>query len=159
MSCSIASVLGAIGDRWGALILRDLLLGLSRYDDLRRSTDITNATLTDRLRHLEQSGLVERQLYQTGPERYEYCLTPQGRDIALVIHALAQVGDQWNLAGLEGPPVQFVNAQSGHPVKLAVVDETSGKEVRYQEVRVVAGPGADDITRWRLAKSAKESLA
>jgi len=51
MACSIAGVLEAIGDRWAVLILRDLSLGLSRYDDLRRSTGITNATLSDRLKH------------------------------------------------------------------------------------------------------------
>ena len=59
MTCSIASVMGALGDRWGALIMRDLTLGLTRYDDLRRSTGVTNATLADRLKMLEQSGLIE----------------------------------------------------------------------------------------------------
>ncbi|WP_047474004.1 winged helix-turn-helix transcriptional regulator, partial [Delftia sp. ZNC0008] len=84
MACSIATTLEAVGDRWAMLVLRDLMLGLSRYDDLRKSTDITNATLTDRLRQLEQSGLVERRLYQSGPDRYEYLLTPKGRDLSLV---------------------------------------------------------------------------
>ena len=52
MACSIAGVLEAIGDRWAVLILRDLSLGLARYEDLRRSTGVTNATLSDRLKHL-----------------------------------------------------------------------------------------------------------
>ncbi|PKD78524.1 transcriptional regulator, partial [Escherichia coli] len=55
MVCSIATVLDAVGDRWAMLILRDLVLGLRRYDDLRRSTGIANATLADRLRQLEQN--------------------------------------------------------------------------------------------------------
>jgi DNA-binding HxlR family transcriptional regulator len=155
MACSVAGVLGAIGDRWGTLILRDLLLGLRRYDDLRKSTDITNATLTDRLRHLEQSELIERRQYQTGPDRYEYLLTPKGRDIALVILALAQVGDEWNLGKLSGPPLRFINSHSGRPVKLALLDEESGEHVGFQEVRIEAGPGADDLVRWRLTKSRK----
>ena len=53
MTCSIAGVLEAIGDRWAVLILRDLSLGLRRYEDLRHSTGVTNATLSDRLKHLE----------------------------------------------------------------------------------------------------------
>jgi DNA-binding HxlR family transcriptional regulator len=77
MARSIATTLEAVGDRWAMLVLRDLMLGLSRYDDLRKSTDITNATLTDRLRQLEQSGLVERRLYQSGPDRYESCSRPR----------------------------------------------------------------------------------
>jgi DNA-binding HxlR family transcriptional regulator len=78
MVCSIAGVLEAVGDRWAVLILRDLSLGLSRYEDLRRSTDVTNATLSDRLRHLEDNGLIERRQYRSNPERYEYVLTQNG---------------------------------------------------------------------------------
>ena len=89
MACSIAGVLDAIGDRWAVLILRDLSLGLSRYEDLRRSTGVTNATLSDRLKHLEDNALIERRRYQLNPERHEYFLTPKGRDIILVIQALA----------------------------------------------------------------------
>src|SRR5262245_23058111 len=59
MVCSIAGVLDAVGDRWAVLILRDLSLGLSRYEDLRKSTDVTHATLSDRLKHLENNELIE----------------------------------------------------------------------------------------------------
>ena len=91
MVCSIAGVLDAVGDRWAMLILRDLGLGLRRYDDLRKSTGVTHATLSDRLKHLEANSLIGRRLYQTGPDRYEYVLTRKGADIILVIQALAQI--------------------------------------------------------------------
>ena len=74
MACSIAGVLDAVGDRWAMLILRDLGLGLSRFEDFRRSTGVTNATLSDRLRQLEQNELIERRQYQTGPDRYKALL-------------------------------------------------------------------------------------
>ena len=95
MVCSIAGVLDAVGDRWAMLILRDLGLRLCRYDDLHRSTGVTHATLSDRLKHLEENDLIERRLYQTKPDRYEYALTCKGSDIILVIQALARVGDRW----------------------------------------------------------------
>jgi DNA-binding HxlR family transcriptional regulator len=152
MVCSIAGVLDAVGDRWAMLILRDLGLGLSRYEELRKSTGITHATLSDRLKHLEENGLIERRQYQTGPDRYEYVLTRKGRDILLVIQALAQVGDKWQIAGEAGPPLKFVNKNSGRAVKLALVDEKSGEMVRFGDVRPQAGPGADDLVRWRLTK-------
>jgi len=152
MVCSIAGVLDAVGDRWAMLILRDLGLGLRRYDDLRKSTDVTHSTLSDRLKHLEANGLIERRLYQTGPDRYEYVLTRKGVDLILVIQALAQVGDKWQVTGDEGPPLKFVNRNSGRPVKLALVDEKSGEIVRLRDVRPSAGPGADDLVRWRLEK-------
>src|SRR5258707_14656422 len=107
MVCSIAGVLEAVGDRWAVLILRDLSLGLSRYEDLRRSTDVTNATLSDRLKQLEENELVERRRYQVNPERYEDVLTAKGRDIILVIQALAQVGGKWAVSGDAGPPLKL----------------------------------------------------
>jgi DNA-binding HxlR family transcriptional regulator len=152
MVCSIAGVLDAVGDRWAMLIVRDLELGLSRYEDLRKSTGITHATLSDRLKHLEENELIERRQYQTGPNRYEYVLTRKGWDILLVIQALAQVGDKWQIAGEAGPPLKFVNKNSGRAVKLALVDEKSGEMVRLRDVRPEAGPGADDLVRWRLTK-------
>jgi len=154
MTCSIADVLGAVGDRWGILIVRDLMLGLSRYDALQRSTGITNATLADRLKFLEGTGLIERRRYQTKPDRHDYLLTDKGKDLALVIHALAQIGDKWNLADLPGVPLKFLNAKSGGPVKLAPVDVITGEAVQAQDVRVEAGPGADDLMRWRLQNAA-----
>ena len=152
MVCSIAGVLDAVGDRWAMLILRDLGLGLRRYDDLRKSTGVTHATLSDRLKHLEANGLIERRLYQAGPDRYEYVLTRKGADIILVIQALAQIGDKWQVAGDKGPPLKFVNQNSGRLVKIALVDEKSGEVVRLRDVRPQAGPGADDLVRWRLTK-------
>ena len=155
MVCSIAGVLDSLGDRWAVLILRDLSLGLSKYEDLRKSTGVTNATLSDRLRHLEENGLVERQLYQTGPDRYEYVLTRKGGDLMLVLQALLQVGDKWAVTGEAGPPLKFVNRNTGRAVKLALVEEKSGETVRLKDVRPQAGPGADDLVRWRLAKFAQ----
>jgi DNA-binding HxlR family transcriptional regulator len=150
MACSIAGVMDAIGDRWAVLILRDLSLGLSRYEDLRRSTGVTNATLSDRLKHLEDHELVERRQYQTNPERYEYRLTAKGRDTILVLQALLQVGDKWAVSGDAGPPLKFVDRKTGHPVKLARVDSETGQGVRLQDVQPQAGPGADELVRWRL---------
>jgi DNA-binding HxlR family transcriptional regulator len=152
MVCSIAGVLDAVGDRWAMLILRDLGLGLRRYDDLRKSTGVTNATLSDRLKHLEENELIERRLYQSGPDRYEYVLTRKGADVILVIQALAQVGDKWQIAGEKGPPLKFINQGSGRAVKVALVDEKSGEVVPRRDVRPQAGPGADDLVRWRLTK-------
>jgi DNA-binding HxlR family transcriptional regulator len=150
MACSIAGVLEAIGDRWAVLILRDLSLGLSRYEDLRRSTDVTNATLSDRLKHLEDHELVERRQYQTNPERYEYVLSSRGRDTILVLQALLQVGDKWAVSGDAGPPLKFIDRKTGRAVKLARVDNETGQCVRLQDVQPQAGPGADELVRWRL---------
>ncbi len=149
MACSIAGVLEAIGDRWAVLVLRDLSLGLARYEDLRRSTGVTNATLSDRLKHLEDNKLIERRRYQVNPERYEYVLTRKGRDTILLLQALAQVGDKWAVSGDAGPPLEFVNRKTGSAVKLAMVDGETGQRVRAEDLLPQAGPGADELVRWR----------
>jgi DNA-binding HxlR family transcriptional regulator len=150
MACSIAGVLEAIGDRWAVLILRDLSLGLARYEDLRRSTGVTNATLSDRLKHLEDNELIGRRRYQVDPERYEYVLTAKGRDTMLLMQALLQVGDKWAVSGNAGPPLEFVNRKTGGAVKLAMVDQETGQRVRAEDLLPQEGPGADDLVRWRL---------
>ena len=153
MACSMASVMGALGDRWGALIVRDLYLGLRRYDDLRQSTGASNATLSDRLKSLQQSGLVERHQYQSRPDRYEYRLTLRGQEIGLVLLAMVQVGDRWNVDGLDGPPLQFFDAGSGRRVLLNLVDAETGQPVAPERLSIEAGPGADDLMRWRLERA------
>jgi DNA-binding MarR family transcriptional regulator len=111
---------------------------------------VTNATLSNRLKHLEDNELIERSRYQTNPERYEYVLTAKGRDTILVMQALLQVGDKWAVSGSAGPPLKFVDRKTGHAVKLAMVDNETGQRVRTQDLQPQAGPGADELIHWRL---------
>src|ERR1700730_15059292 len=129
MTCSIAGALETIGDRWAVLILRDLMYGLGRYEDLRGSTGVTHATLSDRLKHLEDNGLITRRRYQLKPERHEYILTRKGRDTVLLAHAVRKPGEQWAVTGSQRPPVRLVERKSGRAVKLALVDAETGVAV------------------------------
>lgn len=150
MVCSVAGVMGALGDRWGLLVMRDILLGLRRYDDFRQSSGITNATLTDRLKSLERNGLVDRRRYQTRPDRYEYIPSNKGRDIGLIVQAMIQVGDKWNVAARNGPPLRLVERQSGHATRLAVIDVKTGAEIAAGQLVPKIGPGADELMKWRV---------
>lgn len=79
--------------KWTMLVMRDLLQGTRRFSELRSSlAGISPKTLTDRLRELESSGLVERTFHQEIPPRVEYRLTPRGRTLEPVIAALAAWG-------------------------------------------------------------------
>lgn len=151
MVCSVAGALKAVGDRWSFLIVRDLSLGLCRYDDLQRSTDIPSTTLAERLKHLEHTGMIERRQYQDNPPRYEYMLTRKGREFGLVIAALAQWGDRWDAAGTGDPPVRFVDRTSGRKAKLKYVDAISGEPVKARDIEARPGRGADELVHWRLS--------
>lgn len=147
MRCSIAGALEAIGDRWALLLIRDLSLGLSRYDELRASTGIPDATLAARLKHLTGTGLVERVRYQERPPRDEYRLTPKGRDLWKVSVALREWGDRWDATGYGQPTIEMVDRGSGHPLVLALVDAETGLQVPAERVQLRPGPGADDRVR------------
>ncbi|WP_200890647.1 winged helix-turn-helix transcriptional regulator [Pseudomonas nitroreducens] len=158
MVCSIAGVMAAIGDRWGLLILRDLVLGISRYDGFRRSSGVTNATLSDRLKHLEANGLITRRSYQLNPERFEYLLTPQGRQIAPLMLVLAQIGDGLDLSGADAPPLKFLSRKSGSDVGWGLFDQSTGEQLSPLDIAIVEGPGADDLMRWRLSQTERRHV-
>jgi DNA-binding HxlR family transcriptional regulator len=151
MVCSIAGVMAVIGDRWGLLILRDLVLGLCRYEDFRHSSGVTNATLSDRLKHLEANGLIERWRYQVNPERFEYLLTQKGWQIASVMPVLAQIGDRCDVSGASAPPLKFVNRKTGADVEWGFIDKSTGEQLSALDLAIKEGPGADDLVRWRLS--------
>jgi DNA-binding HxlR family transcriptional regulator len=92
-ACPIARTLDLIGDRWTLLILRDLFLGKTRFGEFRRSDPAPPpALLTQRLRRLEENGLVERTVANERPPRAEYRLTPKGRTLAPVLREMAAWG-------------------------------------------------------------------
>jgi DNA-binding HxlR family transcriptional regulator len=92
--CSIADALEIVGDRWSLLIIRELGLGVRRFNDIRRHTGAPRETLALRLRKLEQSGVIERRRYRENPPRDEYVLTPAGEDIAPVLGSLRAWGER-----------------------------------------------------------------
>lgn len=151
MRCSIAGALELIGDRWSLLIIRDLSLGLSRYDELRASTGIPAATLASRLKHLGASGIIERVRYQERPPRDEYRLTRMGRDLWKVSLALREWGDRWDASGYGAPTVETVDRATGRLLTLALVDAETGQMVPLDRAALRPGPGADDTVRRLLA--------
>lgn len=97
--CPIANTLDLVGDRWSLLIVRDLLFGERRYGDLAGSFEsIPTNTLADRLRKLEEAGIVAREQYSDRPPRYSYHLTARGRALGPVLEAIAD----WGLAHIPG---------------------------------------------------------
>jgi len=129
-----------IGEWWTLLILRDLFIGLSRFDDLRADLGIASNILSDRLDTLVGRGIVERRPYQEHPARSEYVLTPKGEDLFPVIAALMRWGDRWE-ADAAGPPALVVHAECGEVTQAVVVCSHCGLALRADNVTTMAGPG------------------
>jgi DNA-binding HxlR family transcriptional regulator len=139
MACSMARSLELIGDWWTPLIIRDLHLGVDRFDSLAEDLGISRNLLTTRLAHLTEHGIVTRDRYSEHPPRDRYVLTEAGQALMPVLMALTAWGDRW-AAPDEGPPMLFEHR--GHPCTPRVSCGTCGEKVGLGEVKVMPGPGA-----------------
>lgn len=142
-SCSVARTAALVGDAWTVLVLRDLLNGIRRFDDLAHHLGIARNVLVRRLTALVDAGLVDRVPYREPGrrERHEYRLTPAGRDLRPVVLAMLEYGDR-HLAGPEGPPLRVEHVGCDAPVHVEVRCAHGHVVESGTRLRSVPGPGA-----------------
>ena len=153
MQCRIARRLERVGEWWSILILRDAFYGLTRFDEFQRSLGVAPNMLTRRLSALVEAGLLERRRYSERPPRYEYVLTPRGRDFRPVLLTLLAWGNKHFAP--EGASVQVADRDTGALAEPVVVDRVSGRPIAAPDFVLVPGPAADALTRERVARRAK----
>ncbi len=140
--CSIAKSLEVIGERWSLLIVRDVMNGKRRFDELQGSLGVARNVLSARLQRLVEEDILERRRYQTSPERFEYFLTEKGLDLWPSLIALLGWGDRHS-AGPAGPPMLIVHKECGGPVSDRGVCERCGKVLEARDAKALPGPGLD----------------
>ncbi|BCK52985.1 winged helix-turn-helix transcriptional regulator [Nocardia wallacei] len=140
MACSIARTLDVIGEPWSPLILRDVWVGYTRFDQIQADLGISRKVLTERLNHLVDSGILERRPYDSRP-RYEYALTPQGAELVDLLMVMVRWGDKW-LAGKAGPPVLYRHHACGEFSSVDLRCAHCGEPMHAGDVELLPGPGA-----------------
>ena len=91
--CPVEYTAVLIANKWKIIILRELLTGTKRYNELTRSVvGISSKVLTENLRDLEKDGIISRVVYPEVPPKVEYSLTEKGEDLKEVIEAMKQFG-------------------------------------------------------------------
>lgn len=139
-SCPVAKTLEVIGDRWTLLVVRDLLGGTKRFQDLLTTLPgIAPNILSARLKLMEEHGLIARRLYSDHPPRAEYTLTDRGRELGTVVGALAAWGGRH-----VHKQTKLVHVGCGHPVSVGYYCPGCGEGVRGADVAVTrarARPG------------------
>ena len=140
-TCSLARTLAVIGDRWTLMVLREAFLKVRRFDDFQSRLGIARRVLTERLSHLVEHGVLEKQAYQTRPLRHEYRLTAKGRDLYPALLSLVHWGDR-HYAGADGPPVVHTHISCGHEFHSVLSCSECGEPVEARAVTVRPGPGA-----------------
>ncbi len=94
--CPVLATARIVSGKWTLLVLRDLAAGPCRFTTLERSlSGISPRTLSQRLRVLEEEGVIARQVFPEAPPRVEYRLTAKGRDLAPIVQAMRLYGEQW----------------------------------------------------------------
>lgn len=145
--CPIARSLGRIGDSWSIIILRDAFAGFTRFDEFQKNSNVAPNILSRRLKDLVEDGLLEKVCYSSAPPRYEYHLTPLGRDFRPVLLALLQWGNQH--FSPEGPQMQLVETSTQRPVDMMMVDQQTGEAITSAKYSLIPGPNAAPVIKYR----------
>ncbi len=141
MACSLARTLDVAGEPWSPLIIRNVWVGITRFDDLQRDLGISSKVLTERLNWLVDQGMLERRPYSERPPRYDYVLTEKGLEFCDVLLAVIAWGDRWT-AGEAGPPALFRHRSCGEFTHAELRCAHCGEPLRASEVDIQAGSGA-----------------
>ncbi|MFF0575336.1 winged helix-turn-helix transcriptional regulator [Streptosporangium saharense] len=141
IACSIARSAAIVGDPWVLLIMRDVALGLHRFDDLQRDLGAATNVLSQRLERLVEGGLLRRERYAERPDRYGYHLTEKGADLVPVLLALTAWGDRWE-SGKDGPPLIVRHHTCGHTTQATVTCHSCGEKLTPDQITYHPGPGA-----------------
>jgi DNA-binding HxlR family transcriptional regulator len=141
MACSIARTMDVVGEPWSPLVLRNIYIGINRFDQLQESLGISRKVLAERLRWLTENEVLERREYSARPPRHEYVLTAKGLELFGVLMVMVAWGDKW-LAGEAGPPVLYRHHACGRIAHAELHCSVCGEPMSASDIDVLPGPGA-----------------
>jgi DNA-binding HxlR family transcriptional regulator len=139
MNCSVAQCLEVVGEWWSMLILRDVFLGVSRFDQFKERLGISRNVLNQRLNRLVGAGVLKKVPYSTHPPRFDYRLTDKGRDLWPVLTTMREWGDKY--AAPNGPPLELIHKGCGHAAETSITCSACGESIGPRDVRAIGGPG------------------
>ncbi len=139
MDCSVAQALEVVGEWWTPLIIREVMWGRRRFDEIQDDLGISRNILTDRLNRLVEEDILFRQEVTPGSSRHEYRLTEKGLDLDQVLLALLAWGDKW-APNPKGPPVELLHRTCDHVTHPAMACSHCGELLERGDIR--ARPGA-----------------
>lgn len=155
LNCSIARALGVLGDSWSFLILRDALADVRTFEGFKRGLGIARNTLTDRLKHLVEQGLLVQIDVGKRGTRFEYVPTDKAKELQISLMAIMQWGDRW-VSGRSNEPVVALDRGSGSPIEPLVVRSKAGRAVAADDLMYRPGRGATPATRNYLVAKNKQ---
>jgi DNA-binding HxlR family transcriptional regulator len=140
-TCSLARALEVVGERWTLLVVRELFIGVRRFDAIQQDLGVARNVLATRLDKLVDEGIVVRVPYSERPLRHEYRLTEAGIDLWPVVVSLLQWGDK-HVPDPGGPPVVLEHRDCGGAVDDHFCCTACGARLDPRTVVPLPGPGA-----------------
>jgi DNA-binding HxlR family transcriptional regulator len=125
---SLTGVLELVGERWALLVVREVSLGLRRFDEIQAATGAPRTVLSDRLRRLTAAGILTTRIYQVpgARSRQEYTLTDAGFDLLPVLAALSEWGEQHIAPGVL-PEIIYRHSGCGGRISVKLQCECGGQ--------------------------------
>lgn len=120
--CPIEFTLEVVGKKWTILILRELFAGKKRFTEIAAALPISSKLLTDRLKELEEQGIISRTLYPEIPPRVEYTVTKSGKTLQPVLEAMRA----WGSEHIQKADINCKSLRTGAP------EDKEDKEVKEE---------------------------
>jgi len=139
MNCSIAQFAEILGDKWGLLILRDALVGVTTFSEFERRIGLSKNVLTERLNRLVDNGVMAKVSIRPNSGRYRYELTEKGKALFPIAVSIMQWSDKW-VFGNEGEPIKVVDGKGGAPIQSVEVIARDGRTLSSDDVEYRPGP-------------------
>ena len=135
--CPVVQAMSQVGDKWTLLLLRESYLGFRRFDQFQKNLGISKSVLTQKLKSMVETGLLEKKKYQVenARARYEYHLTDKGRDFSKVIISLLEWGNKY-LKDNTKPTLAIVEKKSLTPIKMTPVTH-DGKSINWSDLKLM----------------------
>lgn len=129
--CNIAQSLNIIGDRWTLLVVHEILNGHTMFNEIKKELDgISSNLLSERLKYLEEEGLIKTELYSQHPPRYRYTLTKNGEALEDVFNSLII----WGSSHLKKCYKKLVDSTTEEEVGIAYYNKRTGERVEHIKV-------------------------
>ena len=142
INSNIFQIEDLLGDRWTGLVYAGLLYGLRRFDEFNDALEISTNILANRLKKFLDAGLIEKDLYQHKPARYEYRLTKKGRSGYLTAIHLHFWANKWML-NKKNNPISLVHGPCGKELLIKTVCTACSEVVEPSKVSV---PSLDEAS-------------
>jgi DNA-binding HxlR family transcriptional regulator len=127
--------MAVLGEPWTALILRDLFIGVTRFDALHTHLGVSRKVLALRLGRLVNDEIVAKRAYAERPERFDYLLTDKGWQLCDILLAISAWGDRWTMTGT-GPPALIRHRRCGHPTTAEIRCSGCGQPLHAADTEV-----------------------